>query len=79
MEILVHAQFSNIELAMSRLNSFRQRYKKQLIDQAYCRKGVLIITIRFAGLFLSYTILWNLLRSTGNGLRQGSNLYGNGF
>lgn len=30
MEILVHAQFSNIELAMSRLNSFRRRYKKYL-------------------------------------------------
>ncbi|HEY0770539.1 MAG TPA: hypothetical protein VGD31_09425 [Sphingobacteriaceae bacterium] len=31
MEILVQAQFSNIELAMSRLNSFRRRYKKYLI------------------------------------------------
>ncbi|MDP9076841.1 MAG: hypothetical protein M3O71_05420 [Bacteroidota bacterium] len=31
MEILVHAQFSNIELAMSRLNSFRRRYKKYLL------------------------------------------------
>jgi hypothetical protein len=31
MEILVHAQFSNIELAMSRLNSFRRRYKKYLM------------------------------------------------
>lgn len=31
MEILVHAQFSNIELAMSRLNSFRRRYRKYLI------------------------------------------------
>lgn len=31
MEILVHAQFSNIELAMSRLTSFRRRYKKYLI------------------------------------------------
>lgn len=31
MEILVHAQFSNIELAMSRLNSFRRRYKKYLV------------------------------------------------
>jgi hypothetical protein len=30
MEILVQAQFSNIELAMSRLNSFRRRYKKYL-------------------------------------------------
>ncbi|WP_207421195.1 hypothetical protein [Desertivirga brevis] len=30
MEILVHAQFSNIELAMSRLTSFRRRYKKYL-------------------------------------------------
>jgi len=30
MEILVHAQFSNIELAMSRLVSFRRRYKKYL-------------------------------------------------
>ncbi|SDH34179.1 hypothetical protein SAMN04488121_11189 [Chitinophaga filiformis] len=30
MEILVHAQFSNTELAMSRLNSFRRRYKKYL-------------------------------------------------
>lgn len=29
-EILVQAQFSNIELAMSRLNSFRRRYKKYL-------------------------------------------------
>lgn len=31
MEILVQAQFFNIELAMSRLNSFRRRYKKYLI------------------------------------------------
>jgi len=31
MEILVQAQFSNIELAMSRLNSFRRRYKKYLL------------------------------------------------
>lgn len=31
MEILVHAQFSNIELAMSRLISFRRRYKKYLL------------------------------------------------
>lgn len=31
MEILIHAQFSNIELAMSRLNSFRRRYKKYLL------------------------------------------------
>lgn len=31
MEILVHAQFSNIELAMSRLSSFRRRYKKYLL------------------------------------------------
>jgi hypothetical protein len=31
MEILVYAQFSNIELAMSRLNSFRRRYKKYLL------------------------------------------------
>ncbi|RFZ91792.1 hypothetical protein D0C36_10075 [Mucilaginibacter conchicola] len=30
MEILVQAQFSNIELAMSRLSSFRRRYKKYL-------------------------------------------------
>ncbi|MGN8072467.1 hypothetical protein [Mucilaginibacter sp. 22184] len=31
MEILIHAQFSNTELAMSRLNSFRRRYKKYLL------------------------------------------------
>lgn len=31
MEILVQAQFNNIELAMSRLNSFRRRYKKYLL------------------------------------------------
>jgi len=31
MEILVQAQFSDIELAMSRLNSFRRRYKKYLL------------------------------------------------
>jgi hypothetical protein len=31
MEILVHAQCSNIELAMSRLNSFQRRYKKYLL------------------------------------------------
>jgi len=31
MEILVRAQFSNIELAMSRLTSFRRRYKKYLL------------------------------------------------
>jgi hypothetical protein len=31
MEILVYAQFSNIELAMSRLSSFRRRYKKYLL------------------------------------------------
>jgi hypothetical protein len=31
MEILVQAQFSNIELAMSRLSSFRRRYKKYLL------------------------------------------------
>jgi hypothetical protein len=31
MEILVHAQFSGFELAMSRLNSFRRRYKKYLL------------------------------------------------
>ena len=31
MEILVNAQFSNIELAMSRLSSFRRRYKKYLL------------------------------------------------
>jgi hypothetical protein len=30
MEILVQEQFSNIDLAMSRLNSFRRRYKKYL-------------------------------------------------
>ena len=32
MEILVHAQFSNIDLAMSRLTSFRRRYKKYLLE-----------------------------------------------
>jgi len=31
MEILVYAQFSNVELALSRLNSFRRRYKKYLL------------------------------------------------
>jgi len=31
MEILVQSQFSNIELAISRLNSFRRRYKKYLL------------------------------------------------
>jgi len=31
MEILIQAQFANIELAMSRLNSFRRRYKKYLL------------------------------------------------
>jgi len=31
MEILVQAQFGNIELAVSRLNSFRRRYKKYLL------------------------------------------------
>jgi len=31
MEILVYAQFSNIELATSRLTSFRRRYKKYLL------------------------------------------------
>jgi len=31
MEILIQAQFSNIELAMSRLKSFRRRYKKYLL------------------------------------------------
>lgn len=31
MEILVQAQFSNMELAMSRLTSFRRRYKKYLL------------------------------------------------
>lgn len=31
MEILIHIQFSNIELAMSRINSFRRRYKKYLL------------------------------------------------
>ena len=31
MEILVHAQFTNIDLAMSRINSFRRRYKKYLL------------------------------------------------
>lgn len=31
MEILTQAQFSNIELAMSRLSSFRRRYKKYLL------------------------------------------------
>jgi hypothetical protein len=31
MEILVHAQFSNIDVAMSRLNSFRRRYKRYLL------------------------------------------------
>ncbi|HEY8999955.1 MAG TPA: hypothetical protein VIM89_01290 [Mucilaginibacter sp.] len=31
MEILIQAQFSNIELAMSRLNSFRRRYKRYLL------------------------------------------------
>jgi len=31
MEILVQAQFSNIEIAMSRLSSFRRRYKKYLL------------------------------------------------
>lgn len=34
MEILVQAQFSNIELAMSRLNSFRRRYKKYLLKSS---------------------------------------------
>lgn len=31
MEILIQAQFSNVELAMSRLTSFRRRYKKYLL------------------------------------------------
>ncbi|TFF38538.1 hypothetical protein [Mucilaginibacter psychrotolerans] len=31
MEILVHAQFSNVELAMSRITSFRRRYRKYLL------------------------------------------------
>jgi hypothetical protein len=31
MEIVTQAQFANIELAMSRLNSFRRRYKKYLL------------------------------------------------
>ncbi|SFW76605.1 hypothetical protein [Chitinophaga sancti] len=34
MEIMVHAQFSNTELAMSRLISFRRRYKKYLLTTA---------------------------------------------
>lgn len=32
MEILVQAQFANVELAMSRLTSFRRRYKKYLLN-----------------------------------------------
>ena len=32
MEILIQAQFFNIELAVSRLNSFRRRYKKYLLQ-----------------------------------------------
>jgi len=32
MEILVQAQFANLELAISRLNSFRRRYKKYLLN-----------------------------------------------
>ncbi len=32
MEILLHAQFENIELAMSRLKSFRRRYKQYLLQ-----------------------------------------------
>lgn len=32
MEILVHTQFSNDELALSRLNGFRRRYKKYLLN-----------------------------------------------
>jgi len=32
MEILTQAQFSNIDLAMSRLSSFRRRYKKYLMN-----------------------------------------------
>ncbi|MCD8741036.1 hypothetical protein LT679_10520 [Mucilaginibacter roseus] len=31
MEILIQAQFSNIELAMARISSFRRRYKKYLL------------------------------------------------
>src|SRR5690606_15977782 len=32
MEILLHAQFENIELAMSRLKSFKRRYKQYLLQ-----------------------------------------------
>ncbi|GHE49231.1 hypothetical protein [Sphingobacterium griseoflavum] len=34
MEILVHAQFENIELALSRIGTFRRRYKKYLQSTA---------------------------------------------
>lgn len=32
MEILVQAQFGNVDVAMSRLSSFRRRYKKYLLS-----------------------------------------------
>lgn len=50
MEILVQAQFSNIELAMSRLNSFRRRYKKYLLKTSEGR------VLLFLGLVEKYLL-----------------------
>jgi len=50
MEILVYAQFSNIEPAMSRLTSFRRRYKKYLLKTS--EERVLV----FLGLVEKYLV-----------------------
>ena len=50
MEILVQSQFSNIELAMSRLHSFRRRYKKYLLKTSEER------VLSFLGLVEKYLV-----------------------
>lgn len=50
MEILVQAQFANIEVAMSRLNSFKRRYKKYLLKTS--EERVLV----FLGLVENYLL-----------------------
>lgn len=50
MEILIQAQFDNIELAMSRISSFRRRYKKYLLKTSEER------VLLFLGLIEKYLI-----------------------
>ncbi|WP_342645967.1 hypothetical protein [Mucilaginibacter sp. CSA2-8R] len=58
MEMLIQAQFANIDLAMSRLNSFRRRYKKYLLKTSEDR------VLQFLKLVEKYLLQPNVVSET---------------